>query len=162
MRNLPNLDDSQTARWVVAEGVAPRSLLHRLLVASSLVSQKHLEAYLQLLSNLIEEQTMSTPVIETPVIYAPPADELQDMLFPYEDTADPTVHTHIVNPPMNKHIDPKQKMTAQEIVSVARITSTEIVALCGYRWVPKYNPDKFDVCEKCMKVAADLMAGAGE
>lgn len=69
--------------------------------------------------------------------------------------------THIVNPPKNLHIW-QPGMTAQEIVDIARVTGQEVTALCGYKWVPKRNPDKYDVCQPCMDIAGELMRGNGE
>jgi len=80
---------------------------------------------------------------------------------PYEDLNDPNHRAHIVNPPKNLHIW-RQGMSAQTVVDTARLLRLEVVALCGYRWVPKHNPDKFDVCDGCMKIAGELMRGAGE
>ena len=83
-------------------------------------------------------------------------------VVPYEETNDPNARTHIVNPPMNGHIQQGVFMTAQEIVNKARFLGLEVVALCGYRWVPKHNPEKYDACEACMKIAGILMNQEGE
>ena len=85
------------------------------------------------------------------------------ILVPYEDSDDPNRRTHIVSPPENLHItngDPK--MLAQDVVDIARVIGQEVVALCGYKWVPKHNPDKFDACEACMTIAGHIMRGLGE
>lgn len=82
-------------------------------------------------------------------------------LFPYEESDDPTRKTHIVNPPKNIHIW-REGMSMQDVVDIARATGQEVVALCGYRWVPKHNPDKFDVCQTCMDIAGQLMREKGE
>lgn len=84
-----------------------------------------------------------------------------DRLFEYEESDDPNRKTHIINPPKNIHIW-REGMTAQDVVDIARATGQEVVALCGYRWVPKHNPEKFDVCDACMKIAGHLMSEAGE
>lgn len=83
-------------------------------------------------------------------------------IAPYEDIDDGKHHkTHIVNPPNNIHIwQPGMEM--KELVDLARMTEQELVALCGYRWVPKRNPEKYDVCKQCMDAAGVLMSGAGE
>lgn len=86
---------------------------------------------------------------------------LQDALFPYEELDDPEHKTHIINPPMNRHVG-LPGMSAQEIVDTARMTHQEIEALCGFRFVPKHNPDKFDACTACMTVAGALMRGNSE
>lgn len=83
-------------------------------------------------------------------------------ILPYEDTNDGRHHmTHIVNPPSNLHIFTPD-MSAQDIVDVARATGQQVVALCGYRWVPKRNPEKYDVCQVCMDLAGVLMREGGE
>lgn len=61
----------------------------------------------------------------------------------YEETSDPDVRAHIVNPPKNLHIW-QPGMTSKEMVSIARMTGQYLIALCGYSWVPKHNPEKFD------------------
>lgn len=88
-------------------------------------------------------------------------ESLNDMV--YEETDDPNARTHIVNPPDNPHISyGHPDMEAQEVVDTARRLGIEIVALCGYKFVPKHNPDKLDACEACMKVAEAIMREMGE
>lgn len=84
-----------------------------------------------------------------------------EQLVPYEDSNDPNRQTHIVRPPENKHIY-EIGMTARDIVDVARALGLEVVALCGYRWIPKHNPEKFEVCDKCFQIASNLMSSEGE
>lgn len=86
---------------------------------------------------------------------------LEDVV-PYEDSEDPNTRTHIVSPPENKHITNGLKMSAQDIVDTARITGAEVVALCGYKWVPKHNPEMYPGCQACFKIAELLMSGRGE
>ena len=78
-----------------------------------------------------------------------------DEVLPYEDSNDPDRRTHIVSPPENVHIW-QPGMEAQDVVDVARATGQEVTALCGYKFVPKHNPDKFDACDTCMKIAAEI------
>ncbi len=87
--------------------------------------------------------------------------QMLDDAAPYEDTDDPNKRAHIVNPPANTHIW-REGMEAQDIVDIARVRGIEIVALCGYKFVPKHNPDKLDACTQCFKVAGDIMSGLGE
>lgn len=68
---------------------------------------------------------------------------------------------HIVNPPANTHIW-RPGMTAQDIVDIARVNRIEIVALCGYKFVPQHDPDKLDACQVCFDVAGMLMRNNGE
>jgi hypothetical protein len=86
---------------------------------------------------------------------------LLNLVAPYEESSDPNRRTHIVNPPMNTHIW-RPGMETQQVVDIARATGQEITALCGYTWIPKHNPEKFDVCEKCMTIAGDIMEKLGE
>lgn len=87
----------------------------------------------------------------------------EDQIIPYEETSDPNIRTHIVNPADN--IDFQHQYgrceTAQEIVNLARMIGVEIVALCGYKFVPKHNPDKPDACEACIKIAGEIMRSEG-
>ena len=79
-------------------------------------------------------------------------------LIPYDETPADANHTaHIVNPPMNLHIW-RPGMEGQDIVDLARLTGTEIMALCGFKFVPKRNPDKFDACDVCMKIAGHILS----
>lgn len=87
---------------------------------------------------------------------------LLEDIMPYEDTDDPDHKTHIINPAMNGHIQKGIWMTAQQIVDQARFLGLEVVTLCGHRFVPKANPEKYDACEACMKIAGHLMSEAGE
>ena len=82
-------------------------------------------------------------------------------VIPYEETDDPNLLVHIVNPPANPHLG-QPGMSAQDVVDVARATGREVVALCGRRFVPRHDPDKGDVCSICILVAGRLMRGAGE
>lgn len=91
-----------------------------------------------------------------------PDTDLKVDVAPYEDVEDGKDHkTHIVNPPNNMHIW-MIGMTSQEIVDTARMTGQHVVALCGYSWIPKRNPEKYDVCGECMDVAGELMRGNNE
>lgn len=90
------------------------------------------------------------------------SNDIVELLAPYEDTDDPETKTHIVSPPENKHIDPSPNATAKGIVETARILRLEVVALCGYKWVPSHNPDKFPACQACFKIAEHIMAAGGE
>lgn len=86
---------------------------------------------------------------------------LTNDVLPYEDDNDPNRRAHIVNPPLNTHIW-RPGMEAQDVVDIARVRQIEIVALCGHRFIPKHNPDKYDACEPCIKIAGDIMREEGE
>lgn len=95
------------------------------------------------------------------VSLAPLIDNETD-LIPFEEP-DPNreYRAHIVNPPANLHIW-EPGMEAQDIVDIARATGQHVVALCGYKFIPKHNPDKFDACDVCMRIAGDIMSELGE
>lgn len=82
-------------------------------------------------------------------------------LIPYEEP-DPNreYRAHVVNPPANTHIW-RPGMEAQDVVDIARATGQHVVALCGYRFIPKHNPDKFDACERCFEVAGEILSQEG-
>lgn len=87
--------------------------------------------------------------------------DITTIVTPYEESDDPNRKTHIVNPPKNLHIW-RPGMSAQDVVNLARMQEKRVVALCGHTWVPKHNPEKFDICDRCMKIAVALMSEAGE
>lgn len=93
----------------------------------------------------------------------PDTADVLSKLTEYEEAPDDGADrkTHIVNPPKNIHIW-QIGMTAQEVVDIARATGQEVVALCDYRWIPKLNPEKFDICQSCLDLAGELMRGMGE
>lgn len=83
-------------------------------------------------------------------------------IVPYDETEENgDTRTHIVNPPHNIHIW-EPGMSMQTTVDLARLREVPLVALCGYTFIPKKNPDKFPACEECVKIAGELMRGAGE
>lgn len=97
------------------------------------------------------------PALASPVMEIASLSEL----FQFEENDDPNRKTHIINPPKNIHIW-RQGMSSQDVVDIARATGQEVVALCDYRWVPKHNPEKFDVCDTCLTIAGELMRSANE
>ena len=82
-----------------------------------------------------------------------------ELLVPYEDDDDPNVHTHIVRPGDNGHGGADDPMTAQDVVDQARMLGIEVVALCGHRWVPKRNPEKYPPCGACFEMAGLIDRG---
>jgi hypothetical protein len=80
-------------------------------------------------------------------------------VVPYEETgATDQTRAHYINPPANLHIY-EAGMKSSEIVEIARMLEIEVVALCGYKWVPKRNPKLYPVCEKCVDIAALILMG---
>lgn len=82
-----------------------------------------------------------------------------DDVMPYEDNDDPLHRTHVIRPEDNAHILEGASVGAQDIVDMARLTGQEVIALCGYRFVPKHDPEKYEACQACFKVAEHLMRG---
>lgn len=82
---------------------------------------------------------------------------LEEPLIPYEDNDDPLHRTHVVDSNQNGHITNGAEMSGQDVVDTARLLNMEVIALCGYKWVPKHNPDKYEVCQPCMKLVAAAM-----
>lgn len=81
---------------------------------------------------------------------------------PYTEDADPGHRTHMINPAANVELQAKfWRMDAGEIVKTARFFRMEIVALCGYRFIPERNPEKYDTCEPCAKIAGQIMSEDG-
>lgn len=87
--------------------------------------------------------------------------DLESLIAPYEEDNDPKRKTHIINPPGNLHIW-RVGMDAREIVQIARMRGLPVKALCGYEWIPKHNPENYDVCHQCMATASRLMSERGE
>ena len=90
------------------------------------------------------------------------AGQVEIHVLPYEETDDQAHDrfTHIVNPPANLHIWTPD-MSAQDIVDTARLNGWSVTALCGFTWVPKHNPEKYDTCSACMDIAQKIMSEMG-
>lgn len=84
-----------------------------------------------------------------------PVKEVESMLdiFPFDDTdnGDSNYKAHIVEAEQNPHIH-KPGMTGQDVVDIARAMQMEVTAICGHKWIPKRNPEKFDLCQKCIDI----------
>ena len=66
--------------------------------------------------------------------------------------------THVVDCMSNPHVwDGSLEMTSEDVVAYAREHGIEIVALCGYKWVPSRDPQKYDACSHCMEIARELI-----
>lgn len=85
--------------------------------------------------------------VTTERVYEEVVDEHNEML------------THVINPPSNTHIW-EPGMSAQDVVDYARAQGWWVIALCGKKWVPKRNPDKYPACKTCMDIAANLIGGS--
>lgn len=74
----------------------------------------------------------------------------------YEETENPDSKAHVVNPPKNLHIW-QPGMTSQDIVNIARLQGKTVTALCGYKFIPRHDPDKHPACEVCIRIAGELI-----
>jgi hypothetical protein len=45
-------------------------------------------------------------------------------------------------------------------VAAAYVEGRELVALCGYRWVPTRDPHSLPLCRACVAVVEQLIGGA--
>jgi hypothetical protein len=92
-------------------------------------------------------------------ILKPSSDE---QLIPYEDDGDKSRKTHVVWEEMNRHILEGEGVSGQDIVDMARMTGAEVTALCGYKFVPVHDPEKYDACKPCIDLAGKLMGGSDD
>ncbi len=55
-----------------------------------------------------------------------------------------------------KHIIPRGKdgTPAHALVTRAMIDGTPVTALCGKRWVPTRDPDRYPMCPECKRIKA--------
>jgi hypothetical protein len=83
---------------------------------------------------------------------------LEQEVAPYEDDANGTHLTHLIIPNDNQHLW-MEGMTAKDSIAIARMAGAEVVALCGYKWVPKRNPDNYPICQKCYQTASAIVRG---
>lgn len=85
----------------------------------------------------------------------------QSLVEHQETTTNKHRLTHLINPPDNLHLW-RPGMPTSQIIDVALARGVAVVALCGFKFLPKHNPDKYPACEACIKIAGDLMREAGE
>lgn len=78
--------------------------------------------------------------------------EVVDFDFsPYEHSDDPNKKTHIIRGKENDHLW-QEGMDAQDVVDLARLGGHELTALCGFKWVPKLDPAKHELCDECVRI----------
>ena len=89
--------------------------------------------------------------------------DIEQALNPFEtdDGSNKDRKAHYVSPGDN--VDFQRKYGAvessQELMNNARFHQGEIVALCGYKWVPKFNPASYPVCGPCAEIAGNRLLG---
>lgn len=76
-------------------------------------------------------------------------------IIPFEENDDPDLRTHIVVGVDNLHIW-RSGMSSRDVVDMARMMGVEVKALCGYVFIPKHNPERFNSCEGCLRMASGL------
>ncbi len=84
------------------------------------------------------------------------ADVTETEILPYEDAEPGEVRAHIVRPEENGQ---RYDLSGQDIVDLARLNGTEVVALCGHRFVPSHDPAPAPACEPCVDAAAAIING---
>lgn len=47
-------------------------------------------------------------------------------------------------------------MQPQDLILEAMLSGTEVEALCGKRWIPSRDPERFPVCPACKEIRAQL------
>lgn len=80
--------------------------------------------------------------------------ELIDLL-PYEESDDPSKRTHVVRGEENDALW-VDGMVGQDIVDAARMLGVEVTALCGHKFVPLHNPEKYPACKACLDLWSKL------
>lgn len=84
--------------------------------------------------------------------------DLTEMIAPYDDTDDGQEHLrHVVRPLENGHID-MDGAKMEELITLARMQGTFLVALCGYKWYAKRNPANHKTCPRCLERVEEIMA----
>ncbi len=58
--------------------------------------------------------------------------------------------------------DPKGEGRAAALLTEARVLGTPVEALCGKRWVPSRDPQRFPLCPECKSIKDDIFRRAGK
>lgn len=53
---------------------------------------------------------------------------------------------------------PDNNTGASAWITEARVMGMEVEALCGYRWIPARDPEKYPVCETCKDILSNMPA----
>jgi len=101
--------------------------------------------------------TVVHPDFETRGLDVNTMEIIETDLFPYQDLDDGKDHmTHVINQRDNIHIW-QPGMSSQDIVDTARMTGQWIFALCGYKFIPERDPQKYPACQACFDIAGQIM-----
>ncbi len=57
------------------------------------------------------------------------------------------------------YVGARRGQNAEAIVLEARIYGNEVEALCGKRWVPSRDPQRYPVCPECAEIAKTIRGG---
>lgn len=85
--------------------------------------------------------------------------DIELTLVPFETNDDPNHRAHLVRPADNGVTRADDPTTSQDIIDMARLAGTEVVAVCGHTWIPKANPKQYPVCDACLDIAVEISAG---
>lgn len=58
--------------------------------------------------------------------------------------------------------DPSGEGRAAALLTEARIYGSPVEALCGKRWVPSRDPQRFPICPECKEIKDDIFRKAGK
>ncbi len=76
-----------------------------------------------------------------------------------------TVEPQIIDSPRLEESDPDEGRLAHigraAEVNRAYVTGEEITALCGKRFVPTRDPDRYPICPRCSAILSQLKVGRG-
>jgi hypothetical protein len=74
--------------------------------------------------------------------------------------------THYVtpfdNPSIWRELGGGMDVSGHDIVVYGRLNFKEITAVCGHKFVPILDPDKYPACESCVAEATSRMQERGE
>ena len=91
----------------------------------------------------------------------PQMELIETDLLPYEDIDDGKDRkAHYVNEADNIHIW-QPGMSPQDIIDAARLTGQWVFALCGYKFIPERDPQKYQVCSACADIGASYILADG-
>lgn len=70
--------------------------------------------------------------------------------------------TETLERPAPTDVDDDQRLThivTNEAWELGYLYGQEVEALCGYRWVPSRDPERYPVCQPCVEVAEQIRGG---
>lgn len=64
-----------------------------------------------------------------------------------------TYLTHIIDPRIDNMNSSRADTTSEQVAKWANEADRDVVALCGFIWVPEYGTAKSAMCQICVQVA---------